>query len=115
MQPSVNEVNFAAEVLAKSHTYPVLVNFGAPWCGLCKILYPLLDQFGPRWEGKLHSVYVNADENLKLCNTYRIQTLPTLLLFINGQVVRRFDRFHDREDLRAILEQLEIPEVQISV
>jgi thioredoxin 1 len=103
MQPSVNELNFTSEVLARSHQVAILVNFGAPWCGLCKMLQPLLDQFSPEWAGRMESVYINADENLKLCSTYRIQALPTLLMVVDGEVVRKYDRFHDRDDLRHTL------------
>lgn len=114
MQPSVNERNFTAEVLAKSHHSAVLVNFGAPWCGLCKILQPLIDQFSPLWNGQMESVYVSADENLKLCHSYRIQALPTLLLFVDGKMVRKFDRFHDREDLRRTLESIPLSKNTVS-
>lgn len=114
MQPSVNELNFTAEVLAKSHHSVVLVNFGAPWCGLCKILQPLIDQFSSVWNGQMESVYVSADENLQLCHSYRIQALPTLLLFVDGKVVRKFDKFHDREDLRRTLESIPMSKNTVS-
>jgi thioredoxin 1 len=114
MQRLVHELNFSAEVLAKSRRIPVLVNFGAPWCGLCKVLQPLMDQFSPDWHGQLDSVYINADENLKLCSTYRIQALPTLLLFVDGKVVQKFDRFHDRDDLRYTLESIVLPGTTVS-
>jgi thioredoxin 1 len=115
MHPSVTEQTFTSEVLIKSHQTAILVNFGAPWCGLCKILQPLLDQFAPVWEGQLETVYINADENLQLCSSYRIQTLPTLLLVVDGQVVRRYDRFHDRDDLRHTLESIPLSQNRMSV
>jgi thioredoxin 1 len=114
MQPSVNELNFTSEVLARSHHAAILVNFGAPWCGLCKMLQPLIDQFGPEWDGQMESVYINADENLKLCSSYRIQALPTLLLIVDGEVVRKYDRFHDRDDLRRTLASIAIPKKRVS-
>jgi thioredoxin 1 len=106
MQQSVEEKNFTEMVLLASHQHLVLLNFGAPWCGLCKILQPLIDRAIPTWEDQIEVLHINADENLKLASTYRIRTLPTLLLFANGEVVQRFDRFNSRDDLQHTLDHL---------
>ena len=106
MQQSVEEKNFTEMVLLASHQHLVLLNFGAPWCGLCKILQPLIDRAIPTWENQIEVLNVNADDNLKLASTYRIRTLPTLLLFANGEVVQRFDRFNNRDDLQHSLDNI---------
>ena len=101
---SVTERNFRDEVLASS--IPVLVNFGAPWCGLCKFIEPTLIQFHDRWDDQLKLVNVNADENFRLASTYKLKNLPTLILFSNGHIINRLEGFHGREDLRESLDEM---------
>ena len=95
---SVNEETFKKEVLESSQ--PVLVHFWAPWCSLCKMIVPQLVKFQSEWNGHLKLVGVNADKSLKLASTYQLRTLPTLILFENGQILNRLDHFQAREDLR---------------
>ncbi|WP_009631491.1 thioredoxin family protein [Synechocystis sp. PCC 7509] len=102
----VSDRTFEQEVLASP--IPVLVNFGAPWCGLCHLIQPLLLQFHSQYNSQIKLVKVNADENFKLSNTYRLKTLPTLLLVENGQVRDRLEGFHNPNDLRLILEDIKI-------
>jgi thioredoxin 1 len=104
MALSLNERTFRQDVLESS--IPVLVDFSAPWCGLCRIIQPLLREFQVDWNGQVKLVRVNADENLKLANTYRIKSLPTLLLFEGGQVIQRLDNFNGRDDVRMALKKL---------
>ena len=101
---SVSDRTFEQEVLASP--IPVLVDFGAPWCGLCQVIQPLLLQFHDRYSSQIKLVKVNADENFKLSNTYRLTNLPTLLLIENGKVRDRLDDFHSPKELQAILEEL---------
>jgi thioredoxin 1 len=106
MAQSVEEKNFTDLVLLASHQRLILLNFGAPWCGLCKILQPLINRAIPIWDDQVEVLNIDADDNLRLASTYRIRTLPTLLLFANGEVVQRFDRFHNRDDLQRSLDQI---------
>ncbi|MGD1808253.1 thioredoxin family protein [Dapis sp. BLCC M126] len=99
---SVNEKTFKKEVLESSH--PVLVHFWASWCGLCKMIVPQLLKFQSDWDGQLKLVGVNADESLKLASSYQLKTLPTLILFEDGQIVNRVDHFQAREDFRRTLD-----------
>jgi len=99
---SINEQMFTQEVLESSS--PVLVHFWAPWCGICKLIMPQLSQFQQDWRGTIKLVSVNADQSLKLASTYRLQTLPTLMIFDQGQVVYRLEHFQGREDLRRRLD-----------
>ncbi|MCA1991176.1 MAG: thioredoxin fold domain-containing protein [Coleofasciculus sp. S288] len=101
---SVNARTFSREVL-ESPT-PVLVDFWAPWCGLCRLIHPLVMEFQLEWGEPIKLVRVNADENLKLANTYRLKSLPTLILFEDGQVIQRLENFQGREDLRRALQTL---------
>lgn len=99
---SVSEQTFTQEVLESA--IPVLVNFEAPWCGLCRIIQPLLLQFKAQYHGEIKLVRVNADENFKLANAYKLKSLPTLLLIENGIVKYRLESFRGREDLLLALE-----------
>lgn len=101
---SVNERTFTKEVLESP--VPVLVNFWAPWCGLCHLIQPILSEFERHGSKYVKIVSVNADENFRLSNTYRLTTLPTLILIENGIVRRRLDCLHRRDELRQALESI---------
>ncbi|HEY9645960.1 MAG TPA: thioredoxin domain-containing protein [Chroococcidiopsis sp.] len=102
----VTEGSFSQEVL--DSPIPVLVSFWAPWCGLCRLVNPLLDRQESEWGSPVKVVSINADENFKLANTYRLKTLPTILLIKNGAILSRFDDFKGRDDLRAAAETIQV-------
>ncbi|MBF2006184.1 thioredoxin family protein [Chlorogloeopsis fritschii PCC 9212] len=103
---SVSERTFTQEVLESP--IPVLVNFEAPWCGLCRIIHPLLLQFKAQCGDQIKLVGINADDNFKLSTTYRLKSLPTLLLIENGIVRQRLEGFRGREDLLQALEEIKL-------
>jgi thioredoxin 1 len=94
---SVNEQTFKKEVLEA--TSLVLVHFWAPWCGPCRMIEPILSAFEQEWGEKLKIGGINADFNLKLASTYRLSTLPTLILFDRGQIVHRVQGLQNRDEL----------------
>lgn len=98
---SVSEQRFSKEVLSAST--PILVHFWAPWCGLCKLIVPQLEQFQTQWTGQVQVFGINADQNLKLASTYRLQNLPTLILFHQGEPLYRIEHLLRREDLLKTL------------
>lgn len=104
---SLNERTFRQEVLES--TMPVLVDFWAPWCGLCRLIHPLVQEIQSDCGESVKLVKVNADENLKLATTYRIKSLPTILLFEGGQVVHRLEGFNGRDDLQRALQTIMLP------
>jgi thioredoxin 1 len=99
---SVSERTFAQEVFEAPT--PVLVHFWAPWCGLCRAIDPTLTTFESEWAGKVKLVDVNADQSFKLANTYRLTSLPTLILFEGDKVRFRFEQYQGREELRRTLD-----------
>jgi thioredoxin 1 len=99
---SVSERTFAQEVFQAST--PVLVHFWAPWCGLCRAIEPTLTTFEAEWAVQVKLVGVNADQSFKLANTYRLTSLPTLILFEGDKVRFRFEHYQGREELRRTLD-----------
>ena len=82
----VTDNNFAAEVLEASQ--PVLVDFWAPWCGPCRIIAPHLEELHAERDD-LTVVKMNVDENPETAAKYGIMSIPTLILFKNGQVAKQ--------------------------
>jgi thioredoxin 1 len=100
----INEQVFSEEVLESSS--PVLVHFWAPWCSLCRLIEPSLAKLRSDSGDQIKLIGINADENLKLASSYRITTLPTVLLFQGGKLLHRLDSYHKREELRTVLQEV---------
>ncbi|WP_373970140.1 thioredoxin TrxA [Haemophilus pittmaniae] len=81
----INDAEFDAQVIKSD--IPVLVDFWAPWCGPCKMIAPVLDELAPAYAGKVKIVKVNVDENQATPAQFGVRSIPTLLLFKNGQLV----------------------------
>jgi thioredoxin 1 len=81
---NVSDANFDAEVLQSSE--PVFVDFHAEWCGPCKAMAPALEQVAAEMQGKIKVVKVDVDQNPDITQKYRIQAMPTLMIFKNGEV-----------------------------
>ena len=84
MATMVNSQTFEAEVLKSD--LPVLVDFWAPWCGPCKALNPILEKVEAEIDGKIRIVKVNIDESPDIASKYSIMSIPTLLIFKDGEV-----------------------------
>ena len=93
--------NFESEVL--NSELPVLVDFWATWCGPCKMIAPVVAEIATEFEGKIKVGKVNVDDENALAMQYRVASIPTLLLFKNGQVVNTSVGYLPKQ---AIIEKL---------
>lgn len=85
-----NTQNFVRDVIEASRQVPVIVDFWAPWCGPCKQLGPALEKVVRQANGKVRMVKINVDENQQLAAQMRIQSIPAVYAFVNGQPVDGF-------------------------
>jgi len=85
-----NTQNFMRDVIEPSRQQPVIVDFWAPWCGPCKQLGPALEKVVRQANGKVRMVKINVDENQQLAQQMRIQSIPAVYAFVNGQPVDGF-------------------------
>ena len=86
----INEDQFVNEVIEKSKTIPVIVDFWAPWCGPCKQLTPTLEKVVNQKNGKIILVKINVDENQAIASQLNIQSIPTVYGFIDGKPIDAF-------------------------
>ena len=82
----VTDNNFQAEVL--EHEKPVLVDFWAPWCGPCRVIAPSLEEIADEQSDSLRIVKLNVDENQQTAAQYGVMSIPTLIVFKNGQAAK---------------------------
>lgn len=97
-----DEANFGAEVL-KSST-PVLVDFTAEWCGPCRMLAPTIDEVADQLEGRVKVGKLSTDDNVNIAGKYGITSIPTLLLFQNGEVKAQRVGLCSKDDILRMIE-----------
>ncbi|MGI8579156.1 MAG: thioredoxin [Solirubrobacteraceae bacterium] len=97
----VTDSNFQAEVI-ESGT-PVLVDFWAPWCGPCRMVAPVLEEINGERED-LRIVKLNVDDNQQTAAAFEVLSIPTLILFRNGQVAKKVVGAYPKKKLEAELE-----------
>ena len=99
----VNEQSFDQEVLQSSR--PVLVDFYADWCGPCQVVKPVLEELAEKYEGRADIRKVDVDKNQGLAQQYGVRSIPTLLLFKDGQVQETVVGAHSRSEFVELLDR----------
>ena len=84
---------------------PVLVDFYADWCGPCKAMNPIISDVAKAVEGRGKVVKINVDKNMQAAQTYRVQAVPTFMIFKNGQPVWRHSGMIDKHSLLNVFSQ----------
>ena len=98
----VTDTNFDQEVIKAAK--PVLVDFWAPWCGPCRMVAPVVEELAEEYDGKVDFVKLNTDDNPTTAAKYGIRSIPTLLVFKDGEPVGQIVGFRPKSDLKKRLD-----------
>ncbi len=104
MGMEITDKNFENQVLKSSK--PGLIDFWAPWCGPCRMLAPVVEELSKEYEGKAVIGKVNVDDNPGIASRYSISSIPTILLFKNGELVDQLVGIQTKRDLKNKLDNL---------
>lgn len=96
--------NFETDVLKAKE--PVLVDFWAEWCGPCKALGPTIDELATEFAGKAKIGKLDTDANSSTAISYQVQSIPTILLFKDGKVVKKFVGLTPKKDIAAAIDSV---------
>jgi putative thioredoxin len=102
----VNQDQFVEEVVEKSKTIPVIVDFWAPWCGPCKQLTPILENLVNKKNGKVILAKINVDENQGIAGQLNIQSIPTVYGFVDGKPIDAFQGAQPESKIEEMINKL---------
>lgn len=102
----VTEQTFQAEVIDRSATVPVVIDFWATWCEPCKQLSPILERLAAEYAGRFVLAKIDVDANQQIAASAQVQSIPTILAVINGQAVPLFQGAVPEQQAREVIEQL---------
>jgi thioredoxin 1 len=99
---TLTDANFDTEVLQSQ--VPVLVDFWAVWCGPCRMIAPLIDALADEYQGRVKVGKVDTDNSRQTAMRFQIQSIPTIMLFKNGQLVSRWVGGRGKKELATALD-----------
>ena len=102
----INQDQFVEEVVEKSKTTPVIVDFWAPWCGPCKQLTPILENLVNKKNGKVILAKINVDENQGIAGQLNIQSIPTVYGFVDGKPIDAFQGAQPENKIEEMINKL---------
>ncbi len=102
----INQDQFVDEVIEKSKTIPVIVDFWAPWCGPCKQLTPILEKVVNKKNGKIILAKINVDENQGISSQLNIQSIPTVYGFVDGKPIDAFQGAQPESKIDAMVNKM---------
>ena len=100
----ITDDNFETEVTSSS--IPVLVDFWAEWCGPCRMLAPTIEELSEEYKDKIKVGKLNTDDNKQVAVQFGISAIPTIILFQNGNVAKKFVGLVAKKDLKAALDDV---------
>jgi len=106
-----NEHNFEKEVLKRSFSTPVFVDFWAGWCNPCKILTPILDTLAEEYCGRFHLAKIDTEKEKTLTKRFSIQNLPTVQIFKQGHVIDEFYGVLAESSIRTLIDNSQISDI----
>ncbi|MBK8502698.1 MAG: thioredoxin [Saprospiraceae bacterium] len=98
-------MSFKIDVIQRSKTVPVVVDFWAPWCGPCRVLGPTIEQLAKESNGAWELVKINTEEEQQLAHEYGIRSIPNVKMFYNGKVVAEFAGAQPRHQILQWLDE----------
>ncbi|HRY82313.1 MAG TPA: thioredoxin [Candidatus Moranbacteria bacterium] len=104
MEIIFTDQNFEAEVIKSA--VPVLVDFWAPWCGPCQMMGPIIEELAKEMGDKFKIGKLNVDENSKVAQDFSIMSIPNIMIFKNGKMVKQFVGVQSKEALKEELEKM---------
>lgn len=102
----LSDNTFESEVLKADQ--PVLVDFWAPWCGPCRMIAPMVEELASEYAGAVKVAKINIDDSPNSAQAYGISSIPTLLIFKNGEVVDRFVGVRPKSQLQEALDAAKV-------
>jgi len=99
----IKDENFEQEVIKSE--IPTLVDFWAPWCGPCLMVAPVVEELADKYKGQVKMTKINVDENPMVAQMFQIMSIPTLMVFKNGEVVGKIIGFRGKEPLEELIKK----------
>ena len=104
MEIELYKETFEQEVLQSD--IPVLVDFWATWCGPCKMIAPIVKEIADEYDGKILVGKVNVDEEPDLTMQYNVSSIPTLMVFKNGQLVNKAVGYREKDEILKMIKKI---------